>query len=92
MKASIPLILFFLALLSSGCGLRAHTTHDYCMNNLEHYRDYEECYQEQELAKMRRRNSFSHMGDGLQNASKQAQTQSCVLNRDASGSLIGQCR
>lgn len=41
------LILTFLPL--GGCGLlmRHQTIHDYCVERLAHYTDYQECYEEQ---------------------------------------------
>jgi uncharacterized protein YceK len=73
---SILLAFSFLAL--SGCA----TVHEQCMKPsiAAKYRDYDQCYAERSAEAEQRRQAWSHMGDGLQNASRQPQRQptSCV--------------
>ena len=54
-------ILFFLLLTSCA------TSHDYCMDHLSNYSNYNECYSEREARKERIREALSHMSDGFQN-------------------------
>jgi hypothetical protein len=46
--------LLIIAILLNFAGCAGQTAHDYCQANLEHYRDYNECYQEVSLNKKNR--------------------------------------
>ena len=68
---------FIITLALSGCGPK-QTTHDYCMEHIQNYANYEECYSENHNRLSTGRKillGFSRglqgAGQGLQNASQQ---------------------
>lgn len=65
----------FGALALSGCA----TSHQYCMDHLSDYRDYDQCYSEREQRRAQIHQAFSHMGDGLANSSRIPAT-NCITN------------
>jgi len=65
-------LITLLALTSMfGC---ASTIHDYCMNHLDHYKDYDECYAE----RAERQHRLSHAFDGL--AGNNTHSTTCIQN------------
>lgn len=65
----MKIIIVIISLLLANC---AHqTVHDYCMERLDHYSSYGECYSERSERLRTRRQALAHIGDGLQNSESQ---------------------
>jgi len=78
------LILIALGLILNGCA----TTHDYCINNLSHYANYNECYQEVSASRKARAYAMSHAFDGMSNQ----RTVRCTSYNGGDGYIYTNCR